>query len=79
MNCMVELPITGREYYQMIESLWIPQLLDNVTLSRVNKERVACAELSNPRHIINHICIILSGHLGRQIVERSAPQIEFPL
>ena len=57
---MVEMPINGRQYHQMIASLWISHLIDNLPLSPVKVAHIACAQLTNPRQISSQPGIIVS-------------------
>ena len=50
-NWMVEMPLTGGQYHQMIASLWISNLIDNLPLSPVMLEHIDSAQLTNPRKI----------------------------
>ena len=57
---MVEMPINCRQYHQMIASLWISHLIDNLPLSLLMVAHIASAQLSNPRQISSQSGIILS-------------------
>ena len=50
-NWMVEMPLTGGQYHQMIASIWISHLVDNHPLTPVMLAHIDSAQLTNPRKI----------------------------
>ena len=50
-NWMVEMPLIGGPDHQMIASLWISNLIDNLPLSPVMLADIDSAQLTNPRKI----------------------------
>ena len=63
-NWMVEMPLTGGQYQQMIASLWISNLIDNLPLSLLMLAHLDSAQLTNPSKITGQsgiIALFLSG------------------
>ena len=63
-NWMVEMPLTGGQYHQMIASLWISHLVDNLPLTPVMLAHIDSAQLTNPRKITAQSGIISLFLLG---------------
>ena len=57
---MVEMPNNGRQYHQMIASLWISHLVLNLPLTPMMVVPIASAQFTNPRQIAAQPCINFS-------------------